>query len=80
LATSLREGAIERHCHKPWFDVDCCISKRELKLWLKVNPNLHAVKHQEIKLKSLLKRKRIHWEITRAQHMCAFAKVDAFMF
>jgi len=22
----------KRHCHKPWFDVDCCIAKRELRL------------------------------------------------
>ncbi len=22
----------KRHCHKPWFDVDCCIVKRELRL------------------------------------------------
>jgi hypothetical protein len=22
----------KRHCHKPWFDVDCCITKREPRL------------------------------------------------
>jgi len=39
----------EGHYHKPWFDVDCYTVKRELRLWLKANPNLHAVKHQESK-------------------------------
>jgi hypothetical protein len=41
---------------------------------------LHEAKHQESKLKNLLKEKRISWEIARAQHMCALAKVDAFLF
>jgi hypothetical protein len=54
--------------------------KRELKLWLKANPNSHAVKHQENKLNNLLKRKRILWETARTQHMCVFAKVDALSF
>jgi hypothetical protein len=70
----------ERHYHKPWFDADCHIAKRELRLWLKTNPNLHAAKHQESKLKKLLKRKRIFWETIRAQHMCVLAKVDALSF
>jgi hypothetical protein len=47
----------DRHCHKPWFDVDCRTTKHELKLWLKANPNSHVAKHQENKLKILLKRK-----------------------
>jgi phage terminase large subunit-like protein len=70
----------ERHHQKPWFDTDCCIAKRELKLWLKANPNLHTTKHQKNKLKSLLKRKKIIWETTRAQHMHALTKVDALSF
>jgi hypothetical protein len=70
----------ERHCHKPWFDVNCRIVKCELGLWLKTNPNSHAAKHQESKLKIFLKRKIIFWETIRAQHMCALAKVDAFLF
>jgi hypothetical protein len=41
---------------------------------------LHAAKHQESKLKNLLKRKRIFWEIVRAQHMCALTKVDVLSF
>jgi hypothetical protein len=44
----------KKHCHEPWFDVDCRITKCELKLWLKANPDSHAVKHQENKLKNLL--------------------------
>jgi hypothetical protein len=40
---------------------------------------LHVVKHQENKLKILLKRKIFFWEIARAQHMCALAKVDALL-
>jgi len=48
-----------RHCHKPWFDANYRTTKRELKLWLKANPNLHATKHKESKFKKLLKRKRI---------------------
>ncbi len=68
------------HCHKPWFDTDYCIAKHELELWLKANPDLHVVKHQESKLKSLLKRKKKLWETARAQHMCALAKVDALSF
>jgi hypothetical protein len=39
---------------------------------------LHVVKHQENKFKILLKRKINSWEIAKAQHMCALAKVDAF--
>jgi hypothetical protein len=46
----------KRHYHKPWFDADCCIVKYELRLWLKTNPHLHVVKHQESKIKNLLKR------------------------
>jgi hypothetical protein len=46
----LRGSCRERCCHKPWFDIDSRIAKRELKLWLKANPNLHETKHQESKL------------------------------
>jgi hypothetical protein len=70
----------EKHCNKPWFDADFCTVKCELRLWLKANPDSHVAKHQESKLKNLLKRKRIFWEIVKAQHMCAFAKVDALSF
>jgi hypothetical protein len=70
----------KKHCHKPWFDIDYRTTKHELKLWLKANPNLHAAKHQESKLKNLLKWKRIFWEIARVQHMCALAKVDVLSF
>jgi hypothetical protein len=48
----------KRHNHKPWFDVDYHTVKRELRLWLKANPNSHTIKHQESKLKKLLKRKK----------------------
>jgi hypothetical protein len=54
-----RGNCRKKHCHKPWFDVDCRTSKCELKLWLKANPDSHAIKHHESKLKNLLKRKRI---------------------
>jgi hypothetical protein len=54
--------------------------KHELRLWLKANPDSYAAKHQESRLKNLLKKKRISWETVRAQHMCAFAKVDALSF
>jgi hypothetical protein len=47
---------------------------------LKANPDSHVVKHQESKLKTLLKKKFFLWETARAQHMCAFAKVDALLF
>jgi len=47
---------------------------------MKANFDSHAVKHQKSKLKNLLKRKRLFWETTRAQHMCALAKVDALLF
>ncbi len=70
----------KKHCHKPWFDADCHIAKRELKLWLKANPDAHAAKHQESKFKNLLKKKRIFWEIARTQHMCMLAKADALSF
>jgi hypothetical protein len=61
-------------------DTDSRTAKRELRLWLKANPDSHAVKHQESKLKKLLKKNRIFWEIARAQHMCVLAKVDALSF
>ncbi len=70
----------KRHRHKPWFDADCRTMKCELRLWLKANFDSHAIKHQESKLKNLLKKKRIFWESTRVQHMCALAKVDALLF
>jgi len=54
--------------------------KCELKFWLKANPNSHKAKHQESKLKNLLDKRRFFWETTKVQHMCAFAKVDAFLF
>jgi hypothetical protein len=50
------------------------------KLWLKANHDSHVAKHQERKLKKLLKKKRICWETTRAQYMCMLAKVDALSF
>jgi len=56
------------------------MTKRELRFWLKTNPDSHAAKHQESKFKNLLKRKRTFWEIVRAQHMCALAKVDVLSF
>ncbi len=70
----------ERHHHKPWFDIDCRTMKCELKFRLKANLDSHTAKHQESKLKNLIKRKKILWETTRVQHMCALAKVDAFSF
>jgi hypothetical protein len=57
-----------------------CKEKHELRLWLKTNPDSHTAKHQESKLKNLLKKKRIFWETLKAQHMCTLAKVDAFSF
>jgi hypothetical protein len=47
---------------------------------LKANPDSHAAKHQENKLKNLLKRKRLLWETAKTQHMCALVKVDALSF
>jgi hypothetical protein len=70
----------KRHCHKPWFNADYCTTKHELRLWLKTNLDSHTSKHQESRLKNLLKRKKISWEITRTQLMCALTKVDAFSF
>jgi len=70
----------KRHCHKPWFDVDYRTTKRELRLWMKANLDSHAAKHQKSKLKNLLKKKKLFWETTKAQHMCALAKVDAPLF
>jgi hypothetical protein len=66
----------KRHYHKPWFDADCRMAKPELRLWLKTNPDSHAVKHQESKLNKLLKSKIFFWETARAQHICVLAKVD----
>jgi hypothetical protein len=42
---SLGGSCRKRHYHKPWFDIDCRRAKRELKLWLKANPDSHVVKH-----------------------------------
>jgi hypothetical protein len=70
----------KRHCHKPWFDVECHTAKCELRLWMKANFNSHTAKHQKSKLKNLLKRKRLFWEIARAQYMCALVNVDVPLF
>jgi hypothetical protein len=75
-----RGSCKKRHCHKPWFDADCRMAKCELRLWLKANTDSHVVKHQESKLKKLLKKKTMFWENVRAQHMCVFAKVDTLLF
>jgi hypothetical protein len=81
LATSLREGAIERDTTiNLRLTLDCCTTKCELKLWLKANPDSHATKHQENKLKHFLNKKIILWETVKAQHMCVFGKVDALSF
>jgi hypothetical protein len=78
FGSKLSEGRCKmRHCHKPWFDVDCRLAKCELRFWLKANHDSHATKHQQSNFKKLLKRKRICWEIARARHMCLLAKVDA---
>jgi hypothetical protein len=47
----------KRNCHKPWFDIDYRIAKRELRLWMKANLNSHVAKHQKSKFKNLLKKK-----------------------
>jgi hypothetical protein len=47
---------------------------------MKANLDSHVTKHQKSKFKNLLKRKRRFWETGRAQHMCAFVKVDAPLF
>jgi hypothetical protein len=52
-----RGSCRKRHCHKPWFDANYYIAKRELKLYLKANPDSHVVSHQENKLKNVLKNK-----------------------
>jgi hypothetical protein len=70
----------KRHCHKPWFDVDCGTMKRELRLWLKANLDSHTVKHQESQLKNLLKRNFFFWETAKTQHICALVKVDELLF
>jgi hypothetical protein len=41
----------DKYFHKPWFDANCHTTKHELRLWLKANFDLHAIKHQENKLK-----------------------------
>ncbi len=47
----------KRHFHKPWFDIDCHTTKRELRLWLKANLDSHTAKHKKSKQKNLLKGK-----------------------
>jgi hypothetical protein len=37
----------KKHCRKPWFD--CRIAKRELRFWLKVNPDPHACRNPTLK-------------------------------
>ncbi len=76
----LRGSYRKKHCHKTWIDADYHTTKHELKLWLKANPDSHVVKHQESKLKNLLKRKFFFWETAKVQHMCVLAKVDALSF
>jgi hypothetical protein len=39
------------HCHKPWFDIDYCTTKCELKLWLKANPDRTLLNIKKINLK-----------------------------
>jgi hypothetical protein len=48
-----RRSYREKKYHKPWFGANYCITKCELRLWLKANPNSHAAKHQENKFLKL---------------------------
>jgi hypothetical protein len=61
----LRVNRIERHYHKPWFNVDYRTIKCELTLWGKANLDSHATKHQENQLKILLKRNFFFWKTTK---------------
>jgi hypothetical protein len=60
----------ERHYHKPWFDVDYCTSKRELRLWLKSNPDLHAIKHRKVNFKNIKKEKKNLGNYKSSTYVC----------
>ncbi len=63
----------EKHYHKPWFDTDYCTTKRELRLWLKANPDSHAVIHQESKLKKFIKKEKIFLRNYKSStYVCAY--------
>ncbi len=41
----------KRHCHKPWFDVDCRTTKHELRLSMKANLDSHALNIRKVNSK-----------------------------
>jgi hypothetical protein len=41
----------KRHCHKPWFDVDCRTTKHELRLSMKANLDSHALNVRKVNSK-----------------------------
>ncbi len=67
-----RRSCRERHHHKPWFDADYRTTKRELKFWLKTNLDSHAAKHQESKLKNLLKMNFFLGNYKSSTYVCTF--------
>jgi hypothetical protein len=42
---SLGGSCRKRHCHKPWFDIDCHTTNHELRLWMETNLESHTAKH-----------------------------------
>jgi hypothetical protein len=54
------------------------MEKRELRLWLKANLDLHAAKHQESKLKKLLKKKKLR-NYKSSTYVCACQGGYAFI-
>jgi hypothetical protein len=81
LATSFREAAVkEDTAISPSLTLTTIQQKMNLGFGLKPTLIFTPLNIRKVNFKKLLKRKRFFWETTRVRHMCAFAKVDAFLF
>jgi hypothetical protein len=71
LATNLREGAAKKDIAiNPGFTLTRT-TKCELRLWLKANPDSHTTKHQDNKLKNLLKNNFFLENCKSSTYVCA---------
>jgi hypothetical protein len=48
------------HCHKPWFDSECRVQKKQVRIFLREHPDCELARHLQKNLKQLLKRKKTY--------------------
>ncbi len=64
------------HYHKPWFDSECRVQKKQVRIFLKEHPDCELARHLQKKLKELLKHKKHTYEKLMGMQMCKLTKAD----